>query len=332
MKLLQAASTPIAGQPRMPSRACSSAPQFGNTRSGVVVPKTIRSISSAVTPAASIARRAACSAEVDGGLAVGRDVPALDAGALADPGIGGVHRLLEVGVGDDALGQVAAGAGDSRILQGQPQGIDEQRPEDVDGSGRQCAASSACVTCRMRPRSTATRGGRDGARHGDPIGAPMAFYHDAVQADHDGAVVAARVERRADALQHRPREQRRQLARGSWRVNSARSRSVISSATPSIGLQRDIAGEAVGDHDVDLAGEDVVALDETDVAQRRRIALRQRAARAQQRMRRLDRLVALHLLLADVQQADARRGDAVHVARDDRAHDGELLELHGASR
>src|SRR5882757_2754339 len=46
----------------MPNRSCSNVPTFGNTKSGVVVPTQIKSISAAVTPAASIARRAACSA------------------------------------------------------------------------------------------------------------------------------------------------------------------------------------------------------------------------------------------------------------------------------
>jgi hypothetical protein len=62
MNPLQAVSTENAGQPRAPSRACSSVPQLGNTRSGVVVPNTMKSTSAGVTPAASMARRAAISA------------------------------------------------------------------------------------------------------------------------------------------------------------------------------------------------------------------------------------------------------------------------------
>jgi hypothetical protein len=62
MKPLQAVSTENAGQPRAPRRACNNVPQFGNTRSGVVVPNTMRSTSAGVTPAASMARRAATSA------------------------------------------------------------------------------------------------------------------------------------------------------------------------------------------------------------------------------------------------------------------------------
>ena len=44
-------------------------------------------------------------------------------------------------------------------------------------------------------------------------------------------------------------------------------------------------------------------------------------------MRFLDQLVSLGVFLADVEQADARRGDAEHIARDDRAHGRELREL-----
>src|SRR5262245_33001075 len=43
MKPLQAVSTLNAGPPRAPSRPCSSTPQFGKTRSGVVVPNEMKS-------------------------------------------------------------------------------------------------------------------------------------------------------------------------------------------------------------------------------------------------------------------------------------------------
>ena len=45
----------------------------------------------------------------------GRDVAPLDAGARADPLVGGVDRLLEILVREDLFRQVAAGAGDARI-------------------------------------------------------------------------------------------------------------------------------------------------------------------------------------------------------------------------
>ena len=46
-------------------------------------------------------------------------------------------------------------------------------------------------------------------------------------------------------------------------------------------------------------------------------------------MRLLDQLVPLGVFLADVEQPDARRGDAEHVTRDDRTHGRELGELQG---
>ena len=39
---------------------------------------------------------------------------------------------------------------------------------------------------------------------------------------------------------------------------------LIAAAAPSDGLEHDVAGEAVGDHDVDVAGEDVAPLDVAD--------------------------------------------------------------------
>ena len=48
-----------AGQPLAPSRCCNRHAVDGKIRSGVVVPRTMRSISPASTPAASIARVAA---------------------------------------------------------------------------------------------------------------------------------------------------------------------------------------------------------------------------------------------------------------------------------
>jgi hypothetical protein len=62
MKPAQAVSTLKAGTPMQPRRFCSSTPQLGKIRSGVVVPKAMKSTSSAATPAAARARRAACSA------------------------------------------------------------------------------------------------------------------------------------------------------------------------------------------------------------------------------------------------------------------------------
>jgi len=47
------------------------------------------------------------------GLAVGRAAALADARARGDPLVGRFDELLEIGVGDDFLRQVAAGAGDA---------------------------------------------------------------------------------------------------------------------------------------------------------------------------------------------------------------------------
>ena len=79
----------------------------------MVVPNTMKSISAGVTPAASMARRAAMLRQVDGGLTVGGDVAPLDARASPDPLIGGIHGLLEIEVRDDLFRQVGARAGNA---------------------------------------------------------------------------------------------------------------------------------------------------------------------------------------------------------------------------
>ena len=62
MKPVHTACTSKAAPCVTPSFACNRQAVEGMTMSGVVVAQTIRSTSAAVTPAASIARRQACSA------------------------------------------------------------------------------------------------------------------------------------------------------------------------------------------------------------------------------------------------------------------------------
>jgi hypothetical protein len=64
----------------------------------------------------SLQRRAI--SQVTGGLAIGRDAPLADAGAVVDLFIAGVDQLFEIGIGDDALGQRAAGGKDAGVGQG----------------------------------------------------------------------------------------------------------------------------------------------------------------------------------------------------------------------
>ena len=51
--------------------------------------------------------------QVDGSLALGGDVAALDAGTRTDPLVGGIHGLLEVEVRDDLFRQVRTRTGDT---------------------------------------------------------------------------------------------------------------------------------------------------------------------------------------------------------------------------
>ena len=89
------------------------------------------------------------------------------------------------------------------------------------------------------------------------------------------------------------------------------------------GLQHDVAGEPVGDDDVDGVGRDVAPFDVADEVD------------ALGRLEQLEGLfaqrVALAGLLADRQQANTRLGDGEAVVGEDRAHLGELhepLRLH----
>ena len=90
------------------------------------------------------------------------------------------------------------------------------------------------------------------------------------------------------------------------------------------GLQCHVAREAVGDHDVDLVREDIVSLDKSDVVE---------AARRQQVVRGLYVLVALHLFLADVEQADARPlVGTLEIGGEDGSHHPELAQLFRRAR
>ena len=84
----------------------------GNGMSGVMVATMIRSIWSAVTPAFSMARRAALAARSEVNSSGGGDAALLDAGAGGDPLVGGVDHFLQVGVGQDRVGHIGADAGD----------------------------------------------------------------------------------------------------------------------------------------------------------------------------------------------------------------------------
>ena len=155
------------------------------------------------------------------------------------------------------------------------------------------------------------------------VGAAVALDDDAVEAEEDAAIDPARVHLRAqplegvageqvaDAGQQRPAHRRAQIA-GDLPRRALRR------------LQRDVAGEALGDHHVDRALADIVALDEAEIVE---IAAGRPRAACWPASR--DLLQALDLLDADVEQADGRPLDVEERARHGRAHHGEVEQLLG---
>ena len=92
--------------------------------------------------------------EVGGVLVLGGDAALLDAGAAGDPFVGGVHHFFQVGVGEDAVGDVGADGGDGagaafEMVAGA--GVDEffGRRRHVLASARRAAAWAASAgSCR----------------------------------------------------------------------------------------------------------------------------------------------------------------------------------------
>ena len=119
---------------------------------------------------------------------------------------------------------------------------------------------------------------------------------EAAQPQQVSAAVRLRIEARAEPPRGRPDQQsaelaaRRPLDLGPQAVKHREDRALEQ-------LQRDIAGEAVGDDDVRRALQQPAALD---------VALESQVAFREQPVRLLRRLVALRGLFADRQQADLR--------------------------
>src|SRR5207302_1731532 len=83
-------------------------------------------------------------------------------------------------------------------------------------------------------------------------------------------------------------------------------------------LERDVAGEAIADNDVDFTFENVPAFHVTDKVQRRQLEGLERL---------FGQLVSLCVLFADGQQTNARPANAEDGAGINITHDGELLEV-----
>ena len=142
----------------------------------------------------------------------------------------------------------------------------------------------------------------------------MAFYHDPRESHHAGAVVAARIESGGCAAQHRAGDEaghaieQRHLEFAAQAIGDQPGDTLH-------GLERHVAGETIGDDDIDVAREDVITLHETDVIE---------TARAEQAVRPLHHFVPLDVLFTDVEQADAWSRYAIDVPGDDGTHGGEL--------
>ena len=146
----------------------------------------------------------------------------------------------------------------------------------------------------------------------------MTLDDDAVQADHGRAIVASRVQARAQSVERGLCRQRAQFACEVAReLRAQRVGDQLGGAFHR--LERNVAGETVRHDHVHLVRENIMPLDETHVVE---------PARAQQVVRGLHDLVALDLLFADVEQTHARSiVGALQIGGQDGSHDAELQQL-----
>ena len=212
------------------------------------------------------AARAACTPRSEVVSPFSGDVPLADAGALDDPLVGRVDHLRQVVIAQDP-----ARAGSCP----QPSTTDRHHRHDAAPAarrrGRRCDAGAA--SCRDRPilasKIVAHHVVAEIDRCGEAlgVGAAVALDDDAVEAEEDPAVglarihlVAQRAERRAGP-EHSP----------AWPPGPAQRllEKMEDLARGALGsLERDIAGEALGDHHIDRPLADVVALDEAEISNR----------------------------------------------------------------
>ena len=148
----------------------------------------------------------------------------------------------------------------------------------------------------------------------------MRLDRDRAQADQVRAAVGLGVDLVAQRAELRPQQQAAELALPGRRGGLA---DLVEQ--PGAGaleqLEHDVAGEAVGDDDVDRAERDVAALDVAGEAQARVVG--------QQPVGVDHEAVALALLVAVREQADARLVDAEDAGREGGAHVRELVQLIG---
>src|SRR5271169_2809350 len=162
----------------MPNRACSNVPTFGNTRSGVVVPTQMRSMSAALTCAAAMARRAACSARsvvVSPSLATWRrSIPVRER----------IHSsLVSTNFSRSAL--VSTFSGRKLPVPAMREYIAILR--SLTSGGQTLRDSFRYAVARFQYRDF------DRALKCEQVGAAVTLDYDAVQSDHGGAIVSPRI-------------------------------------------------------------------------------------------------------------------------------------------
>ena len=211
----------------MPMALCTLTAAEGKVWSGVAVARISASMSAPGQAAVGQRRARRGDREVRGQLALGREMPALDAGAGADPLVRGVERRRELGVLDDARRQVVAAAARHRAQ---------------DASRRRLPSAASCgmlrgADPRREPRGEAVLGEGeaepDRGRDAGGVGAAVALDHRAVQAEEHPAVDPARVDPLLQPLERGQREQRADAAERRCRRRPRASRPWIILAVPS---------------------------------------------------------------------------------------------------
>ena len=152
--------------------------------------------------------------------------------------------------------------------------------------------------------------------------AAVAFHDDAIQAEKHAAIGLAHVHLLAQALEGAPGEHITDLGQQGAAHRGAQIFADLAGGALG-GLQRDVAGKALGHDHVDRAFADVVALDEAAIVERFQIGF------AQKEPGLLDLLLALDLLDPDIEQPDRRPLRAEHGSRHGGAENGEVDQLLG---
>ena len=152
------------------------------------------------------------------------------------------------------------------------------------------------------------------------IGAAMALDHDPGEPQQAGSIVANGIEFALEAPQRRPGQHPHQPTAPvglEGRLHPLHQQSCQTFA----GLEHRVADEAVADHHVGGTAEDPVALDIAEVGDP--------GILPQPGIRLADAAGTLRALDADVEQRHPRRDQAVHMARHELAHQGEVDQASG---